>query len=170
VPDAPQITEKAVEAAVAAALTAISAATDSSALKAARTAHSGEASALAGFNAARLARLAVGRDGLDAADERLGFAREHVDQADLDGLVELRLAEAHVALAHGRRDEALQLAEEACAAVGDTESLTYRAEAAALRAAILDEEPAEAVELYERKGNVAAAARLRALVTAKAPR
>jgi class 3 adenylate cyclase len=126
--------------------------------------------ALAGFNAARLARLAVGRDGLDAADERLGFAREHVDQADLDGLVELRLAEAHVALAHGRRDEALQLAEEACAAVGDTESLTYRAEAAALRAAILDEEPAEAVELYERKGNVAAAARLRALVTAKAPR
>jgi len=126
--------------------------------------------ALAGFNAARLARLAVGRNGLDAADERLGFAREHVDQADLDGLVELRLAEAHVALAHGRRDEALQLAEEACAAVGDTESLTYRAEAAALRAAILDEEPAEAVELYERKGNVAAAARLRALVTAKAPR
>ena len=128
------------------------------------------ATALAGFNAARLARLAVRQDRLDAADERLRFAREHVDQTDLDGLVELRLAEGHVALAHGRRDEALQIAEEACAAVGDTESLTYCAEAAALRAAILDEEPVEALELYERKGNVAAAAQLRALVMSKAPR
>jgi class 3 adenylate cyclase len=126
--------------------------------------------ALAGFNAARLSRLALARDRLDAADARLAFAREHVDRADLDGLVELRLAEGHVALAHGRRDEALPHAVEVCAAVGDTESLTYRAEAAALRAACLDEEPVEAVELYERKGNVAAAAQLRALAMSKAPR
>jgi phenylalanyl-tRNA synthetase alpha chain len=78
VPDAPQITEKAVEAAVAAALTAISAATDSSALKAARTAHSGEASALAGFNAA--IRNLPG-DQKAAAGQLVGGARARVNEA-----------------------------------------------------------------------------------------
>ena len=77
-PDAPQITEKAVEAAVAAALTAISAATDSSALKAARTAHSGEASALAGFNAA--IRNLPG-DQKAAAGQLVGGARARVNEA-----------------------------------------------------------------------------------------
>ena len=77
-PDAPQITEKAVEAAVAAALTAISAATDSSALKAARTAHSGEASTLAGFNAA--IRNLPG-DQKAAAGQLVGGARARVNEA-----------------------------------------------------------------------------------------
>jgi len=99
VPDAPQITEKAVEAAVAAALTAISAATDSSALKAARTAHSGEASALAGFNAA--IRNLPG-DQKAAAGQLVGGARARVNEA--------LAAQESVILA---AEEAAQLAAEA---------------------------------------------------------
>ena len=98
-PDAPQITEKAVEAAVAAALTAISAATDSSALKAARTAHSGEASALAGFNAA--IRNLPG-DQKAAAGQLVGGARARVNEA--------LAAQESVILA---AEEAAQLAAEA---------------------------------------------------------
>jgi len=78
VPDAPQITEKAVEAAVEAALAAIAAATDSAALKAARAAHSGEASALAGFNAA--IRNLPG-DQKAAAGQLVGGARARVNAA-----------------------------------------------------------------------------------------
>ena len=77
-PDAPQITEKAVEAAVEAALAAIAAATDSAALKAARAAHSGEASALAGFNAA--IRNLPG-DQKAAAGQLVGGARARVNAA-----------------------------------------------------------------------------------------
>ena len=98
-PDAPQITEKAVEAAVAAALTAISAATDSSALKAARAAHSGEASALAGFNAA--IRNLPG-DQKAAAGQLVGGARARVNEA--------LAAQESVILA---AEEAAQLAAEA---------------------------------------------------------
>jgi len=63
---------------VAAALSAISAATDSTALKAARSAHSGEASPLAGFNAA--IRDLPG-DQKAAAGQLVGGARARVNEA-----------------------------------------------------------------------------------------
>jgi len=78
VPDAPQITENAVEAAVEAALAAIAAATDSAELKAARAAHSAEGSPLAGFNAA--IRNLPG-DQKAAAGQLVGGARARVNAA-----------------------------------------------------------------------------------------
>jgi len=78
VPDAPQITEKAVEAAVEAALAAIAAANDSAALKAARAAHSADGSPLANFNAA--IRNLPG-DQKAAAGQLVGGARARVNEA-----------------------------------------------------------------------------------------
>ena len=77
-PDAPQITEKAVEAAVEAALAAIAAANDSAALKAARAAHSADGSPLANFNAA--IRNLPG-DQKAAAGQLVGGARARVNEA-----------------------------------------------------------------------------------------
>ncbi len=77
-PDAPQITEKAVESAVTAALAAISAASDSAALKVARAAHSAEGSPLASFNAA--IRNLPG-DQKAAAGQLVGGARARVNEA-----------------------------------------------------------------------------------------
>ena len=77
-PDAPQITENAVESAVAAALADIEAAGDSAALKAARAAHSAEGSPLAGFNAA--IRDLPG-DQKAAAGQLVGGARARVNAA-----------------------------------------------------------------------------------------
>jgi len=99
VPDAPQITEKAVEAAVEAALAAIAAATDSAALKAARTAHSAEGSPLASFNAA--IRDLPG-DQKAAAGQLVGGARARVNAAF-----------AEQESVNPRRREAAQLAAEA---------------------------------------------------------
>jgi class 3 adenylate cyclase len=126
--------------------------------------------ALAGLHAARLARLAVERRQLDAAERWLTFARAHVDSSTRDGLVDLQLAEGWFAHAQDRRDDALRCAELLLAAVEATESLNYRAEARALEAAALDEEPVGALALYAQKGNAAAAARLRDLVTSRTPR
>lgn len=77
-PDAPQITESAVEAAVEAALAAIAAAGDSAALKAARAAHSAEGSPLAAFNSA--IRDLPG-DQKAAAGKLVGGARARVNEA-----------------------------------------------------------------------------------------
>ncbi|HEU0205228.1 MAG TPA: phenylalanine--tRNA ligase subunit alpha [Pseudolysinimonas sp.] len=77
-PDAPQITENAVESAVAAALAAITAAGDSAVLKAARAAHSAEGSPLATFNAA--IRHLPG-DQKAAAGQLVGGARARVNEA-----------------------------------------------------------------------------------------
>jgi len=78
VPDAPQITEKAVESAVAAALAAIASAGDSAALKAARAAHSAEGSPLATFNAAI---RGLPGDQKAAAGQLVGGARARVNEA-----------------------------------------------------------------------------------------
>jgi phenylalanyl-tRNA synthetase alpha chain len=78
VSDAPQITEKAVDAAVEAALAAIAAAGDSAALKAARAAHSAEGSPLADFNAS--IRDLPG-DQKAAAGKLVGGARARVAEA-----------------------------------------------------------------------------------------
>jgi len=96
VPDAPQITEKAVEAAVEAALAAIAAATDSAALKAARTAHSAEGSPLASFNAA--IRDLPG-DQKAAAGQLVGGARARVNAAFSEQESVIRAAEEAAQLA-----------------------------------------------------------------------
>jgi len=96
VPDAPQITEKAVEAAVEAALAAIAAATDSAALKAARTAHSAEGSPLASFNAA--IRDLPG-DQKAAAGQLVGGARARVNAAFAEQESVIRAAEEAAQLA-----------------------------------------------------------------------
>ena len=95
-PDAPQITEKAVEAAVEAALAAIAAATDSAALKAARTAHSAEGSPLASFNAA--IRDLPG-DQKAAAGQLVGGARARVNAAFSEQESVIRAAEEAAQLA-----------------------------------------------------------------------
>ena len=95
-PDAPQITEKAVEAAVEAALAAIAAATDSAALKAARTAHSAEGSPLASFNAA--IRDLPG-DQKAAAGQLVGGARARVNAAFAEQESVIRAAEEAAQLA-----------------------------------------------------------------------
>ncbi|CAN5447877.1 phenylalanine--tRNA ligase subunit alpha [soil metagenome] len=77
-PDAPQITESAVEAAVETALADIAAAGDSAALKTARAAHSAEGSPLANFNAA--IRDLPG-DQKAAAGKLVGGARARVNEA-----------------------------------------------------------------------------------------
>jgi len=96
VPDAPQITEKAVEAAVEAALAAIAAATDSAALKVARTAHSAEGSPLASFNAA--IRDLPG-DQKAAAGQLVGGARARVNAAFAEQESVIRAAEEAAQLA-----------------------------------------------------------------------
>ncbi len=125
---------------------------------------------LAAIEAAGLASLTVQQGRSHEAEAWLTIAHEHVDQHDLAAFVPLRLAEARLAEAQGRRDNALELTQEAFDAIAHTDDLWFRAEALALRAAILDEEPVEALELYERKGNVAAAAQLRALAATRTPR
>jgi predicted negative regulator of RcsB-dependent stress response len=126
--------------------------------------------ALAGLQAARLARVAAERGCIEEADERLAFARVRVSRSDAAAAVELALAEARVALVHGRRDDAEHQLDAALAGVADSECLNLWAQTLALRAEIRDEEPVEALELYERKGNTAAAERLRELVNTRLPR
>jgi len=126
--------------------------------------------ALAGLHAARLARLAAEQRRLRLAAEHLDFARRHSDRQDRDGVVELALAEGAVALAQDRRDDAETHVEHAAAIVTGTEHVSYRAETLALRAALASVEPIEAIALYEEKGNVAAAERLRELAAHRLPR
>ena len=95
-PDAPQITEKAVEAAVEAALAAIAAATDSAALKAARTAHSAEGSPLASFN---VAIRDLPGDQKAAAGQLVGGARARVNAAFAEQESVIRAAEEAAQLA-----------------------------------------------------------------------
>jgi hypothetical protein len=75
-----------------------------------------------------------------------------------------------VALARGRNDDARRLADEALEALRGTDALSVRAEVLAIRAAAMGEPPDEAIAVHEQKGNVAAAARLRGLVNARAAR
>jgi hypothetical protein len=125
---------------------------------------------VAAMNAAQLARFAS-EQGQDANAERwLGYAREHTNRSDRNGLAELALAEAELALAAGHPDEAERYVADVLAAVAGTESLFYEAQALAARAAIRGEEPTEALALYERKGNRAAAERLREVAGARLPR
>jgi hypothetical protein len=62
------------------------------------------------------------------------------------------------------------LADEALDALRGSDALSIRAEVLALRAAATGEQPDEAIAVHDQKGNVAAAARLRGVVNARAAR
>jgi len=96
VPDTPQISESAVDAAVEAALAAIAAAPDTAALKAARSAHAGEASTLAQLNASL---RDVPNDQKAALGKLVGQARGRVNQAIAEREAELAVAEEQARLA-----------------------------------------------------------------------
>ncbi|MGZ8717407.1 MAG: ATP-binding protein, partial [Gaiellaceae bacterium] len=125
---------------------------------------------LAGLQAAQLVDVVLRQGRIDEAEELLAYARGTVEESDVDGFVAMHLAEARVATVRGRRAEALRFVDEAIDALADTDALGLRADALAVRAAAAGDEPKEALALYELKGNVAAAAQLRNLVTPQLPR
>jgi hypothetical protein len=97
---------------------------------------------------------------VDEAAGLVELARSSVDDRDLGGFVETRLAAARLAELRGRPDEAAALADEAIARLEGTDTIRL-ADALATRGRV-----AEAIALHELKGNVAAAA----LVTARVAR
>jgi class 3 adenylate cyclase len=118
------------------------------------------ATPLAGHLAASLARVVLERGRVDEAAGLVELARSSVDDRDLGGFVETRLAAARLAELRGRPDEAAALADEAIARLEGTDTIRL-ADALAARGRV-----AEAIALHELKGNVAAAA----LVTARVAR
>ena len=125
--------------------------------------HADSAPPLAGLQAAQLVDVVLRQGRTYEAEQLLAYARDTVEESDVDGFVAMHLAEARVATAHGRREEAVRFANEALGALAATDALGLRADALAVRAAAAGNEPAEALALYELKGNIAAAARLRDL-------
>ena len=126
--------------------------------------------AVAGLSAAALVGLLVEQDRLDEAEQLLAEARASLRDEDIDGHVAERLAAARLALARGRSAEAEQLADDALDAMSSSDAVSVRANVLAVRAAARGEQPDEAIAVFEAKGNLAAAARLRDVVGARATR
>jgi class 3 adenylate cyclase len=115
---------------------------------------------LAGHLAALLARVILERGRADDASDLVAVALASVDNHDLAGFVNTRLAAATLAEVRGRTDDAAALTAEAIARLEGTDTILL-ADALAAGGDV-----DAAIDLHERKGNVAAAA----LVTARAPR
>jgi class 3 adenylate cyclase/tetratricopeptide (TPR) repeat protein len=115
---------------------------------------------LAGLQSAALAEVALDQGRLHDAEVLLTVAQDTVHESDPGSFAAVRRAAARVAAARGEREEALRLANEAVEALAETDALALRADALAVRAVVAGEVPTEALELYARKGNVAAAERL----------
>jgi len=126
--------------------------------------------AVAGLSAAALAGLLVEQERLDEAEELLAEARASLRDEDIDGHVAARLAASRLALARGGGSDAERLADEALATMKSSDAVAMRAQLLAVRAAARGEHPDEAIAAFEAKGNVAAAARLRDVVGARATR
>ena len=118
------------------------------------------AAPLAELQSAQLAEVVLDQGRLHDAELLLAEAKDAVHENDPGSLSTVRRAAARVAAARGKHEEAQRLANEAVEALAGTDALVLRAEALAVRAAIAGEEPVEALELYARKENVAAAMRL----------
>jgi predicted ATPase len=127
-------------------------------------------SALAALRSANLVGVLVEQKRLEEAERILANVDAEIRHDDIDALVAHRVAQAQVALAHGRDEDARRLADEALEALRGTDALSVRAEVLAIRAAAAGEPPDEAIAVHEQKGNIAAAARLRGVVNARAAR
>ena len=128
------------------------------------------AAPLAALHAAFLAQVVLDQGRIEEAEALLSAGQGVIDETDLGGFVSVRLASARLAAGRGRSDVGLRLAEEAVQALRPTDAIVLLAEALAVRSSIAREEPVEALELYALKGNIAAAARARLLVSERAPR
>ena len=118
------------------------------------------ATPLVGHLSASLARVALEQGRLDEAAELVELAERTVDDRDLTGFVAVRLAAARLAELTGRPEEGERLAGEAVTRLEGSDTILLPDALAALG------DVSRAVELHERKGNLAAAA----LVTARMPR
>jgi class 3 adenylate cyclase/tetratricopeptide (TPR) repeat protein len=132
--------------------------------------HEAGSPALAALRSANLVGVLVEQRRLAEAERVLADVDTAIRDDDIDGSVAHRVATAHVALARGRLDDARRLADDALGALRGSDALSIRAEVLALRAAAAGEQPDEAIAVHEQKGNVAAAARLRGVVNARAAR
>jgi tetratricopeptide (TPR) repeat protein len=124
----------------------------------------------AGLFAASLVGVLVEQERTDEAEEVLSDALASIRLEDVDGYVAARLAAARLALSRGRTDEARKLADDALSGLRGTDAITMKAEVLAVRAAAAGDPPNDAIAMYEQKGNVAAAAKLRDLARARAAR
>ena len=120
--------------------------------------------------AAMLAQAIAAQGRLDEALALAEESRKLAADDDFDSQSRWRRAESLVMAARGRYDEAIRLADEAVAITTDTEDIAHQGEALvdlarALSGAGRDEEAAEvlgqALERYERKGNITSAQRVR---------
>lgn len=118
------------------------------------------ATALAGYLAALLARVLLDLGRAEEAAALVEVARRTADDRDLTVFVAVRLAGSRLAAARGDEDGSRGLAEEAIARLEGADTILRADALAALGDATA------AIELHERKGNVAAAA----LVAARAAR
>jgi tetratricopeptide (TPR) repeat protein len=125
---------------------------------------------LAAVRSANLVGVLVEQKRVAEAERVLAEVDAAIRHDDIDGAVAHRIARAHVALAGGQNDDALELADEALEALRGTDALSVRAEVLAIRAEAAGEQPDEAIAVHEQKGNVAAVARLRGVVNARAAR
>jgi tetratricopeptide (TPR) repeat protein len=109
----------------------------------------------------------------DEAEEWVGLAREHSEPEDRDAEATWRGVEARLAARRGAFEIADQFAAEALAIAEQTDALNHRAKllldyAEVLRLGGRDAEAIDAVtqaiQVYERKGNIAAAAQARLLL------
>jgi tetratricopeptide (TPR) repeat protein len=129
--------------------------------------------------AGELACVLALRGELDEARRLAEDARANVVSDDLVSDALWRRALALVAAHEGRADEALRLSDESRTRAAESDGLTFRGEtledAAIVRGLAGDEEGRddalhEALALYERKGNVVGAGRVRGLLSARAAR
>ena len=127
-----------------------------------------------GFNSTMTSLLAtflaeVGR--IEESDPLIAEARAMASADDFGAIVPIGWASGLVASARGKHDEALRVIDEALALVRETDYLTFHADTVRYRGQILwgagrreDAETAfaDALAMYERKGNVASARRMQA--------
>ena len=128
--------------------------------------------------AATLARVLVLEDKLEEAERYANLAAEIAEPDDVDPQIVWRSASSRVRAMRGDAEAALKLSDESLELTRETEDVLLKAEALVDRGAVLaalgrDAEAAqaqqEALELYERKGDVVSAGRIREALAVRVP-
>jgi tetratricopeptide (TPR) repeat protein len=118
----------------------------------------------------RLAQVLCDQGRFDEAELYADRSRAMAAEDDFAAQAGWRMARARISSHRGEVDEALRLADEAVSIVGDTDYLAWQGDAHEVRGSVLDAAGRgddaraayeTAVERFERKGNVVAAARVR---------